>query len=83
MINSPVYETMKRKLGVTEVHEALLERERCYLQIEQQFDYHIREHLPPFFKRHYGVDISLETVARGGGCIIYRLISLSPASTTP
>jgi hypothetical protein len=74
MINSPVYDTMKRRLGVAEVHRALLEREHCYLQVEEQFDYHLREHLPPFFKRHYGVDVSLETVARGGGCMVYRLI---------
>jgi len=79
MINSPIYEARKRKLGVTEVHEALLHREHCYLVLDQDMDYHIREHLPPFFKRHYGVDVSFETVSRAGRCLIYRLV---PSGTT-
>jgi hypothetical protein len=79
MINSPIYEARKRKLGVTEVHEALLHREHCYLVLDQDMDYHIRKHLPPFFKRHYGVDVSFETVSRAGRCVLYRLV---PSDTT-
>jgi hypothetical protein len=83
LINSPVYHTVMRNLGMTEVHEALLQRERCYLVVGARTDDHLREHLPPFFKRHYGVDISFQTVARTGDRIIYRLISSSPSGTMP
>jgi hypothetical protein len=83
LIGGPLYHAVKQNLGVTEVHEALLRREHCYLVVSAQMADHAQKFLPPFFKRHYGVDIGFETVARTGDRIIYRLISLSPADTMP
>ena len=83
LINSPIYHTLKRNLGVAEVHEALLRREHCYLLVDQRMDDHLREHLPPFFKRHYGAAISFETVGRAGDCILYRLVSRDTGASRP
>jgi hypothetical protein len=75
LINCPVYETVKQNLGVAEVHEALLHRDHCYLEVSAQMADHARESLPPFFKRHYGAEVCFETVARTSDRVIYRLVS--------